>query len=539
MGLALRRLALATLLSFGTATLAAAVPQPAAAEKVFRRGIGSGPGTIDPHKADVVSEAMVIYELFEGLMSLDAKGEPRYALAERHEMTADGLTYTFTLRANAKFSDGTPITAEDVVYSYRRLADPKTASPYGYFTWPIANGPEVNTGKKPLEQLGIEAVDPRTVRITLSQPAGYFLGQVSHQAMSVVQKASVEKHGQDWTRPGNLVGTGAYVLKETVPQSSFTMTRNPHYYDADQVKIDKVILYVTESTDTEFKQFRAGELEATYTTPLPQLGWVRQNMPDALKPTPLFATFYIAFNLQNEPWKSNPKLRQAMSLVIDRDVVAKKVMDPEVRPAVTFVPPNSVPGYASPIPAWAKQTQAERDAQARKLLAEAGYGPGGKPLPPVEVLYTTNENNRRILIAVAAMWKQKLGIEANLANQEGRVVAEIAQNRQFKDLLLFGWVGDYTDPNTFLKIMRSDVVLQNYPSFVSADYDRLLEEGNASLDPAARFAKLAQAEAIFLDSHAIMTAIHTTRFKLVSSKVKGWVPNPRDHYPTRYLDIAP
>lgn len=534
-----RRLALALALAVGaTAPMALALPGTAQAEKVLRRGIGGSPGTIDPHKADVVNEAIVIYDLFEGLMSIGPDGEPRYALAERHEMTPDGLTYTFTLRPNLKFSDGTPIAAEDVVYSYRRLADPKTASPYSYFTWPIVNGYDVSTGKKPLDALGVEAVDARTVRVSLSQPAGYFLGQVSHQAMSVVPRAAVEKHGTEWTRPGNLVGTGAYVLTEAVPQSHYKSVKNPHYYDAASVKIDTVMHMPVESADTEMKQFRAGELDATYTMPVQQLSFARESLADALRPTPMFATFYIAFNLKNEPWKSNPKLREAMSLALDRDVIAKKVIDPMVRPAFTFVPPDSVKGYKSPVPDWAETSQKERDERARALLKEAGYGPGAKPLPPVEVLYTTSENNRRILIAVAAMWKQKLGIDANLANQEGRVVSDIAQNRQFKDMVLFGWIGDYTDPNTFLKIMRSDVPLQNYASFESADYDRLLDEGNASLDPEVRLAKLAEAEAIFVNSHAILTTHHNTRFRLVSPKVKGWTPNPRDHYPTRFLDIA-
>lgn len=531
----LRRLALALILTAGTTSL---LPAAAQAEKTFHRGIGPAPGTIDPHKADVIQEAMVIYDLFEGLMSLDDRGEPRDALAERHEVSADGLTYSFHLRANARFSDGSPVTADDVIFSYRRLADPATASPYAYFVWPMVNGPEVTTGKKPPSELGIEAVDPRTVRIRLSQPAGYFLGQVSHQAMSVVQKANVEKFGAEFTRPGNLVSSGAYVLAEAVPQTHYKLVRNPHYYDAGQVKIDTVFLHITENSETEFKQYRAGELDVTQSLPLSQLASVRRELPAALKPTPMFATLYLAFNLQHEPWASSPKLREALSLALDRETIAHKVMDPLVRPAFTFVPPDSVPGYAAPLPSWSKPTQAERDARAKALLAEAGYGPGGKPLPPVEILYATNENNRRILIAVAAMWKQKLGLEVNLANQESRVVADIAQNHSFKDLVFYGWIGDYTDPNTFLKIVRSDVPMQNYASFTSADYDRLLDEANAATDPARRMATLAQAESIFTESHAVATVIHLTRFRLVNPKVKGWVPNPRDHYPSRFLDIA-
>ncbi|MFC7333681.1 peptide ABC transporter substrate-binding protein [Rhodocista pekingensis] len=529
-----RRLALAVTLTAGFAAAAL----PALAETAIRRGIGSAPRTIDPHRADLVQEGWIDIDMFEGLLSLDAKGQTRLALAAAMDLSADGTVYTFTLREDAKFSDGSPVTADDVVFSFQRLADPKTLSPYAYFAWPIVNGREITAGEKPPSALGIEAVDPRTVRITLIEPTGYFAGQLSHSSMSVVKKANVEQYGDAFIQPGKMVASGPYVLVEAVPQGHFKLAKNPHYYDADQVRIDTVYHVVTESADTEFKQFRAGELDATYTLPVTQHDFAKKNLPEAFRPTEAFSTYQFWINMTKEPWKSEPKLRLALLLAADTTVLAEKVVGAGTRPAFTFVPPDSVPGYTSPVPDWASLSSAERDAMAKTLIAEAGYGPGGKPLPKPELLFSTNENNRRIAIAIAAMWKQKLGVEAVLNNQEGRVVASIADDKAYKDMLFFGWNGDYLDPVTFLKLLRSDVAKQNYAGYRNPEFDRLVDLSNVETDPAKRLALLAQAEALALRDVPMILTHHLTRRRLVSPRVLNWNPNPRDYYPTRYLDIA-
>ena len=522
---------------FAAATVLVAGMGAASAETVYRRGVGPAPGTIDPGKAELIQEATIVYDLFEGLFSLDALGKPRLALAEKYDISADGRTYTFTLRANAKWSDGAPVTAEDFVYSWRRLADPKIASPYGYFMWPLVNGEAVTEGKMPPTALGAEAKDARTLVVHLQKPTGYFLATLQHIATFPVQKTNAEKFGADFTAPGKLVSSGAYLLKENVPQDHLTLVRNPAYYDAAQVKIDRVEYYVTESQDSEFKRFRGGELDVTETLPINQIKWAKENLPEAYRATLTYSNYYYSFNLTHEPWKSNPKLRAALSLAIDRDVIADKVIGGDEKPAFTCVPPG-VAGYEPARPDWAGKTQAERDQMAKKLFAEAGYGPGGKALPPFEVLYRTSENERRVMVAVAAMWKQKLGVETMLNNQEFRVVASIANRKAYQDLVFYAWIGDYPDPNTFLALNRSDVVQQNLAAYQNPAYDKLMDEANATVDGGARYELLRKAEAAMQADFPIMTVFHNTRRRLVSPKVKGWTPNALDFNLARWLEIA-
>ncbi|WP_114392261.1 peptide ABC transporter substrate-binding protein [Oleisolibacter albus] len=539
----LRRLApsptaLAALAVTLTATLALG-SGPALAEKVLRRGIGSSPGTVDPGKAELHPESIVIYDLFEGLLAPGRDGAPRPAMAERWEISADGTVYTFHLRPDAKWSDGTAVTAADFVFSWQRLGDPANASPYAYYVWPLVNGPEVTAGKAPPSSLGVEAVDAKTLKVTLREPTGYFLASLVHQSMAPVQPANVKALGGQFTTPGKLVSNGAYTLAEAVPQSHYKLVKNPRYYDAAQVKIDTVMHFVTENIETELKRYRAGELDVTYQLPVTQVRWAKENEAKAYTPTPTFSTQYLGLNFQNEPWKSSPALRAALSLAIDREIIAGKVLEGDMLPAYSFTPPGKVGGYEPPKPDWAALPAAERVALARKMLAEAGYGPGGKPLPPMEVVHSTNENSRRVMVAVAAMWKQALGVSANLNNQEFRVVAQLGNQKSYRDLLLYGWIGDYPDAINFLKLLRSDVAQQNLSGYKNPAYDALLDQANRSTDPAERLRLMQQAEALSQAEFPVIPIYHNNRRRLVSPKVQGWVPNALDQNPTRWLDLAP
>lgn len=533
----LHRLSLTAAL--GALAITAALPltaAPAQAQQELRRSVGPAPDTLDPSKAETIPAARVLYDLFEGLFTLDVNGNARPAMAESHEVSADGLVYTFTLR-DAKWSDGSPVTAEDFVFAWRRLADPKTAAPYAYYVWPIVNGEAVTNGKMPPDALGVEAVDARTLKVTLHEPAGYFLATLQHPAMSPLHRASVEKFGDDFVAPQNMVTNGAYVLRENVPQTYIRLEKSPTYYDADQVAIPRVTDFVIENHDTEFKQYRAGELDITSTLPTTQVNTAKNSFPDAYKATQTYSTYYFAFNLNNEPWKSNAKLREALSLAIDRDVIAEKIIGGDEKPAYSFTPPGDVGGYTPPMPAFRAMTQAERDARAKELLAEAGY-PGGKGLGEIEVIYSTSENNRKVMIAVSAMWKQKLGVQARLNNQEFRVVASIGNEKSYKDILFYAWIGDYPDPYTFLQLLRSDVAQQNLPAYKNPAYDAALNKANALTDPEARLAMMAEAEALALADHPIMTVFHNTRRRLVNPKIKGWEGNALDLHPSRYISFG-
>ncbi len=502
-------------------------PVNALAETVFRRGIGSAPGSIDPGKADLHPESIVIYDLYEGLLTPGPDGKPIAGAAASWEVSPDGRTYTFSLRPDGRWSDGSKVTAKDFVHAWRRLATPQQASPYAYYVWPIVNGKEVTAGTKPPTELGVEAVGDLMFRVKLTEPAAYFLGQVAHQSMSPVKEGAT---------PGQ-VGNGAYKLAEMVPQTHLKLVKNPYFRDAANVKIDTVMHIVTENVDTELKRYRAGELDVTYTLPVTAVTWARQEAAAEYMPTPTYSTFFMAFNLKHEPWKSSPKLRAALSMAIDREVIVDKVLQGDLRAAYSFTPPGKVAGYEPPRPSWAAQPQIARDALAKRLLMEAGYGPGGKPLPPVEILLTQSENNKRTMVAVAAMWKQKLGVETVMNNQEFRVVSSIGNQKTYKDVLFYGWIGDFADPINFLKLLRSDVDQQNYPAYMNPAYDALLDKANASLDPADRIALLGKAEAIMLEDNAVIPIFHNTRRRLVNPRVTGWTKAPLDQNPTRFLNI--
>lgn len=519
------------------ATSTLALTSPAQAEKVLHRGNGAEPETLDPAKSSGVPESWLQYDLFDGLIVPDGKGNFIPGAAERWDVSADGKVYTFHLRRNAKWSDGTPVTAQDWVFSWRRLVDPKIAADYAYFLWLVKGAQDVNFGKAPLDAMGVRAVDDYTFEVTLNNSAPYFLSMLHHHSTYAVSKANVEKFGADYVKPGNLVTNGAYMLAESVPQSHIKLVKNPHHFDAANTKIDTVMFYPTENQEAELKRYRAGELHIAYEVPVSQMQWLRQNMPNELRLAPYFGTYYFAPNLTKEPWKSNKDLRMALNLAVDRDILVNKINQRGELPAYSFVPPDTI-NYTQQVPDYAKWTQEQRDAKARELVAKAGYGPGGKPLE-IEILYNTQENHRKISIAVASMWQQKLGAKVVLNNQEWKVFLNTRDEKQFKDIVRHGWIGDYNDANNFLDLLRGDIGKQNPSAYNNPAYTKLVAEANANTDPARRKDLLQQAERLMLDDVAIFPLHFYSSKHMVSPKLIGWTDNLQDLHPSRFLDIAP
>lgn len=532
---AVRGLKAAALFLALAAGATAAVP-PAAANIVLNRGNQAEPNSLDPHLGTDVQSARIGYDLFEGLLTIGPDGGAVPGVAERWDISADGLVYTFHLRADAKWSDGTPVTAEDFVFAWRRLLDPATGSQYAYFMWPVKNGEAISAGRMPPDSLGATAVDARTLRVTLEEPTGYFLASLVHRITYPLSKASFEKLGKEALRPGNLVSNGAYVLAEHLPQTFVGLTKNPHFREAGSVKIDTVLFHHSDSPETEFRRFRAGELDIVQMAPVTQVEWIEQNMPESRFYYPVLSTNYLTINNTKEPWASNPKLRRALNLAIDRQAIVEKITKTGERPTFTFVPAGMIEGYTPPAPPEAAMTQAERDELARKLVAEAGYGPGGKPLE-VDVTHSTNESTRRVAVAIASMWQAKLGARVTLNNQEWKVVLQSAAEKTYSGLIPLAWVGDYADPFTFLKILRSDVGRMNRSGYANPEFDRLMDAATAAPDAATRVAKMAEAEALMLADSPIIPLYHGTYRNLVSSRVKGWFANPLGIQPTRYLSV--
>lgn len=522
---------------FCTGFLAAAVLFGAAsaqAEMVLRIGNGSDPETLDPYRITSVTGAVVIRDLCEGLVAHDARGAVVPALAEDWTISEDGLTYTFTLRPDLKWGDGSPLTSADFVWSWRRSVAPATAPGFPELMYPIRNAQEIVAGKLPPEELGVAAPDARTVVVTLHRPFPDFLGfsAVTRHAVPV-QRTAVEAHGDDFVKPGRFFCSGAFNLAEAVPQSHMKLVKNQHYWDAANVQADVVYYYSTAEAGTELKRFRAGELDATQTVPLQQTEWARENLPGALRISDYAGTYYYQPNLTREPWKSNVKLRLALAMAIDRQALVEKILRNGQKPAFTVVPPG-LPGYDQPLPDWAGWTQDQRNARAREMLAEAGYGPGN-PLK-FELLYNTLESHKMIAIAVASMWKNVLGVEAVLNNQEWKVVLERQSAKTFPDLIRAGWISEY--PYSHLELMRSTASNAGH-GYNNPAFDALMAEADLKVDPEEFRAKLREAEALAMAEMPVITLYHYTRVRLVSPKLRGWEDNITDVHPAKYLWLEP
>lgn len=497
--------------------------------QVLRRGNGAEPQTLDPHRAQGVPESNILRDLFEGLVSEAPDGSLVPGVAERWEVSGDGLVYTFHLRPAARWSNGDPVTAEDFVFSLRRSVDPATLSLYSSILAPLENAAAITRGELPAERLGVRALDPQTLEIRLGAPTPYLLGLLTHSTTYPVHRPSLEQAGERFARPGALVGNGAYVLADWVVQSHVRLRRNPQYWNDAATRIDEVWYYPIENYDAELKRYRAGELDITEAVPFSQLDWIRANLGAELVIAPYLGSYYYGLNLTRPPFEGNPALRTALAMAIDRDIITGRVAGAGEIPAYGWVPP--VQGYTGQRPAWADWTQAERNAEAQRLFRAAGYGPE-RPLR-VELLYNTNENHKRIAVAIASMWKQVLGVETSLVNQEWKVFLD---RRARRDTQIFraGWIGDYNDANSFASLMYSSNG-QNDPGYASPRYDALLDAAATERDPAARRELLETAERQLLEDLPVIPIYFYVSKHLVKPRVGGFVPNIMDHHATKDL----
>ncbi|MBL8894740.1 MAG: peptide ABC transporter substrate-binding protein [Rhizobiales bacterium] len=500
------------------------------AEVVFNRGNSADPESLDPHKTSTVYEANILRDLFSGLTVQDAKAEIIPGAAESWAVSPDGKTYTFKLRADGKWSDGSPVTADDYVFSWRRLVDPATAAEYAYMLSPVVNADAINKGEKKAEELGVKAIDPLTFEVTLNAPTPYFLEMLSHQSTYAVSKANVEKFGADFIKPGNLVSNGAYMLAEFVPNDHVKAVKNPNFYDAGNVKIDTVNYIPTEDRSTAMKRFEAGELDSNDDIPTEQLADLKAKFGDQVRIGPYLGTYYYVFKIPKDPW-SNAKLRHAVSMAIDRDYLAEKVWQNTMIPAYSFVPPG-IGGYETKTTDYAEMSQLDREDAAKKILAELGYGPD-KPLK-LEIRYNTSENHKNTAVAIQEQLKP-LGIEVTLLNTDTKTHYAHLENHGDFDVARAGWIADYKDPENFLALCKTGTG-NNYAEYSNKEYDDLMAAAAASADPAARMKKLSDAEAIGVARDlCVLPLLYYGFHTVVSNKLKGWEDNVMDVHPTRFL----
>lgn len=504
------------------------------AQQVLYRGNGAEPETLDPQQSTGVSESNIETDLFEGLVTYGPKSETVPGVAERWEVSPDGLVYTFYLRADAKWSNGDPVTAKDFVYSLTRLVNPATAAENAWILDPVLNAEQIRKGEeKDLSKLGVKAIDDHTLQITLKTSTPYFLSLLKHHATLPVHQATVEKFGNKWTRPGNAVSNGPYMIAEWIPQSRIVLKKNPHFHASNTVKIDTVYYYPTESQIEEFKRFQVGELHITYDIPTDQIDFVRKNMAQELHISPYFGTYYYAINLTKAPLGEQVKLRQALSLAIDRQIITDKIWKSGEIPAYGWVPPG-IPGYQQQQLDYANMTQAEREELAKKLYAEAGFGPE-KPLK-VEILYNTSESHKLTAVAIQYMWKQVLGVETTLTNQEWKVYLDSREQKNYQ-IVRAGWIGVYLDAQAFLDMHKSDAGSANQIGYHNEEYDQLLNMAAITQDASKRQHLMEQAEKIFLNDQAIIPIYHYVTKSLVKKNVMGFEDNVLGFHLTRYLSL--
>ena len=504
------------------------MPGASRADNILHRGNRFDPASIDPHKYNTLYEQTVILDLFEGLVTVAPDGTPAPGLAHSWTVSPDGKTWTFTLRPGLQWSDGTPLTADDVVYSFRRLMDPKTAATFASIAYLIENATAVNTGKMPAERLGVSSPLPDIVVLTLETPATFLPELLGNGFMAVVPRHAIEKFGDAWLKPENSVTNGPFILKEWIPNSHIAVVRNPRFRDAAQVKLDGVMLYPTEDGDAAVLQYRAGGLDTVHQVPSTKIDQLRRDVPGQMRITPALLTYYLALNLRR-PKLADLRVRRAISLAIDRDIMTNRVLRAGQIGTETFVPP-AMPGYRSPMVPEVPMTQ--RIEQAKQLMAQSGYSPD-KPLR-LTISTSTTREARRMSVAIGAMLKP-IGVEIAIHGSEGKVFFSDLRVGDF-DIGIVGWGADYADAATFLTVMTVDAT-SNYSRYTNPAYDALLDKAAAMTDAVARAAVLQEAEVLMLADQPIVPLYVDASRNLVAPRVKGWVDNVADTHLSRYLSV--
>jgi oligopeptide transport system substrate-binding protein len=506
-------------------------PSVLADEQIVYRGNGDEPETLDPHLSQDVPSAHILRDLFEGLTTESADGDLIPGAALRWNISRDARTYTFYLRRDLVWSNGEALSAEDFVFSLQRAVNPKTASSAARTLLPILNAREVMAGELPVEELGISLLDDFTMQITLTGPTPYFLGLLASPVAYPVNRKNLEVSGDQFSKPGKLVSNGAYVLDRWTPRVSIELRKNPNFREAELALVERVYYLPTEDQSAEVKQFRSGELDWTNEVPNNQFKWLQRYYPDELVISPWMGSYFFGFNLTQEPFIDNPSLRMALILAIDRQIITSKVTQFGEKPSFALVPPG-IDGYVPFSPEYADWTQEERDHEARRLYEQAGYSPD-RPLR-VEIRYNTSDNNKKIALAIASMWKQALGLHATLVNEEFRVFLQNREQKAITQVFRAGWISDYNDPYSFLELFRTGYGRNDY-GYNNSTFDDVLDEVGTERVRARRERLMFEAERVLMTDHVIIPIYTYVTKRLVNLHLQGWQSNVMDHHPTRNM----
>lgn len=496
-------------------------------------GNGAEPQDLDPQIVTGVPEDHILTALLEGLVSEDPHDlHPVPGVAKSWDVSPDGLVYTFHLRADARWSNGRPVTAQDFVGSYRRILTPALAAQYAYMLYPVAGARAFNEGKlTDFSKVGFKALDARTLRVTLRHPTPYLLSLMNHYSWFPVYLPEIERaggltrRGTDWTRPGNFVGNGPFVLKAWEPNRVIVVDKSPTYWDRRHVRLNEIRFYPTESADTEDLMFRAGQLHVTDTVPLAKIPWYRKHDPAVLHSDPYLGVSFYRFNVTRPPL-NDVRVRRALALAVDRESLVRDVLKGGQQPAYSFIP--SVPTAGFVTRPWFH----EDVAAARRLLAAAGY-PGGRGFPKVELLYNTLEANRTIAEAIQQMWRRNLGIEVGLVNEEWKVYLDSERTMNYQ-IERAAWIADYIHPQTFADMWATGGG-NNETGWSDPTYDRLLAEVGRMKTNAERNTIYHRLNRILMEQMPILPLYFYTRNHLVATSVHGYYPTLLDEHPWKYI----
>jgi oligopeptide transport system substrate-binding protein len=510
-----------------------ALSAPSFAEEVLHRPSESEPQSLDPQKMTSANDQAIARDLFVGLIALDPHGVPVPGDAEKWDIAPDGKTWTFHLRHDLKWSNGDPLNSADFLYSFRRLADPKTAADDPSDLKQVVGFEAINSGKeKDLTKLGVTAPDPYTLILTLAEPRLALKFLISDPQLFPLPKATIEKWGNSWTQPEHMVSNGPYVMKSWTPQSEIVLVKNPNFYDSGSVKIDEVHWLDVEDTDAAFRRYRGGELDWMFLS-RNTIALARKDLADQLHTAPVNSLDFIFFNMAKGLLSQDIRIRQALSMATDRETIVTKVDPMGDVPAYSMTPPV-ITDYIAPKLPFADTPMPERIAEAQKLMQAAGYGPD--KMLKLTMSYPTRESTRQILLAIRQMW-QKIYVDLTLENSEWQAFQSAVNLRNYQ-LGIMAALGPYNDYENGLDNYRTDAGNFNWCGYSNPKFDDLFHRGGTATDINVRRDLMQQAEQVVEADYAIIPIDYRTRNNVVSPKLEGFVDD--QVYPqTRYLALKP
>lgn len=526
-------LSIALAATLSGSVLAATVPAGTelAPKQELVYNISTNPATLDPQKMEGDVEGQYARQLFEGLVTSDESGHILPGVAKSWDHSADFKTWTFHLRDDAKWSNGDPVTAQDFVYAWQRLADPKTAAPYStylkYLT--LQNAADIVQGKKAPTELGVKAVDDHTLQLNLDSSIPYVDKLVEHYVLFPVHKATVEKFGDQWTKAENIVGNGAFKLDKLIVNEKSELSPNPNYWDVANTVLTKITLLPIESATTDVNRYRAGEIDISgKEIPTEMFQRLKTDLPKELHVAPILCTYVYEINNKKAPF-NDVRVRQALSLAMDRNIITDKVVAQGQVPAYHFTPPYINGGEKLTNPEWAEWTQAKRNEEAIKLLTEAGFSKQ-KPLD-FTILYNTSENHKKIAIAAASIWKQNLAglVNAKMENQEWKTYLDSRHQGNY-DVARAGWCADYNEASTFVNYFLSDSG-NNTAFYKNPEYDAAVKSALSAESDEQRAVDYAKAETFFSNDVPSVPVYHYVQPRLIKEYVKGYAAkHPASNY---------